>query len=97
GRVVRRPDRFTRELGFRHIIDVHRDLKITEEQRERFVELCMEAPEEANLPEDERVREAVRTHIEFGARVAQQNSWAESEAELHPIRAVPSWHWTSTE
>ncbi|HEX5899556.1 MAG TPA: hypothetical protein VFY32_09165 [Solirubrobacteraceae bacterium] len=31
------PDRFTRELGFAHLIDVHRRLAITEEQRERFV------------------------------------------------------------
>ncbi len=27
------PDRFTRELGFQHLIDVHRGLRITEEQR----------------------------------------------------------------
>jgi truncated hemoglobin YjbI len=33
------PDRFTRRLGFQHIIDVHRHLKITDEQRERFVVL----------------------------------------------------------
>ena len=37
-------DRFTRELGFRHIIDVHRHLKITDEQRVRFVARYMEAP-----------------------------------------------------
>jgi hemoglobin len=30
-------NRFTRELGFQHIIDVHRHLNITDEQRERFV------------------------------------------------------------
>ena len=29
------PDRFTRELGFQHIINVHRGLKITDQQRER--------------------------------------------------------------
>jgi hemoglobin len=33
------PDRFTRELGFAHLINVHRHLRITEEQRQRFVEL----------------------------------------------------------
>jgi hemoglobin len=33
------PDRFTRNLGFQHLIDVHRHLEITDEQRERFVEL----------------------------------------------------------
>ena len=33
------PDRFGRELGFQHLIDVHRGLKISEPQRQRFVEL----------------------------------------------------------
>ena len=37
------PDRFTRELGFQYLIDVHRHLQITDEQRERFVALYMEA------------------------------------------------------
>jgi hemoglobin len=87
------PDRFTQELGFRHIIDVHRGLEITDEQRERFVALYLEAVDEAALPDDEPFREAVRSHIEFGSRVAQQNSWAASEDELHPIREVPRWQW----
>src|SRR5262249_55265115 len=87
------PDRFTRELGFQHIIDTHRDLKITDKQRERFVELYLEALDEAGLPGDEPFREAVRSHVEFGVRVAQQNSWAKDDAELHPIRSVPHWEW----
>ena len=33
------PDRFSRELGFAHLIAVHRGLGITEEQRQRFVAL----------------------------------------------------------
>jgi len=37
------PDRFTRELGFQQIINVHRGLKITDQQRERFVALYLEA------------------------------------------------------
>jgi hemoglobin len=89
------PDRFTRELGFQHLIDVHRHLKITDEQRERFVKLYMEALDDANLPANERFREAVRSHIEFGASVAQQNSWAETDGDLHPIRRVPHWGWPS--
>jgi hemoglobin len=85
------PSRFTNTLGFQHIIDVHRHLKITDEQRERFVALYLEALDEAGLPDDDPFREAVRSHVEFGARVAQQNSWAETDADLHPIRAVPHW------
>src|SRR5262245_8760241 len=87
------PDRFTREVGFQHIIDVHRHLKITDEQRKRFVALYLESLDEAGLPNDVRFREAVRSHLEFGSRVAQRNSWADTEAELHPIREVPHWQW----
>jgi hemoglobin len=83
-------------LGFPYIIDVHRHLSITDEQRQRFVERYMEALDEAGLPDDESFREAVRSHVEFGSRVAQQNSWAEAEAELHPIRNVPHWEWPAT-
>jgi hemoglobin len=89
------PDRFTRELSFQHIIDVHRHLKISDEQRERFVALYIEAADEAGLPDDEPFREAVRSHVEFGSRVAQQNSWAETDDDLHPIREVPHWQWPS--
>jgi hemoglobin len=87
------PDRFTNKLGFQHIIDVHRHLRITDEQRERFVALYLEALDEAGLPNDQPFRQAVRDHVEFGAHVAQQNSWADTDAELHPIREVPRWQW----
>jgi hemoglobin len=88
-------DRFTRELGgLDALIAVHRHLKITEDQRERFVELYMAALDAAGMPDDEPFRDAVRAHVEFGSRVAMQNSHAESDAELHPLREVPRWTWT---
>jgi hemoglobin len=90
------PGRFTESLGFQHLIDVHRGLRITDEQRDRFAELYMEALDEAGLPDDAPFRQAVREHVEFGVRVAQQNSWAETDADLHPIRAVPRWQWPAT-
>jgi hemoglobin len=87
------PDRFTRQLGFQHIIDVHRRLRITEEQRERFVELYLEALDDAGLPDDQPFREAVREHVEFGSRVAMQNSRARTDADLYPLHEVPRWKW----
>ena len=87
------PGRFSSELGFQYIIDVHRGLRITDEQCERFVALYLEALDEAGLPDDGPFRQAVREHVEFGAQVAQQNSWAKTDAELHPIREVPRWQW----
>ena len=62
------PNRFTRELGFGHLIDVHRNLKITEQQRQRFVDLYLAAVDEVGLPDDEPFRGAVRSHVEFGPR-----------------------------
>ena len=85
------PDRFTREVGFRHLIEVHRGLGITEPQRARFVELYMAALDAAGMPDDEPFRAAVREHVEFGTQVAMQNSNAASEDDLHPLREVPLW------
>lgn len=87
------PDRFTRELGFAHIVAVHRGLKISEAQRERFVELYVAALDTAGMPADAPFREAVRQHLEFGTRVAVQNSHAERDDQLHPLRQVPQWSW----
>src|SRR3954462_3279958 len=78
------PDRFSRELGFQHLIDVHRGLRITEAQRQRFVDLYAAALDAAELPTDPDLRRAVMEHIEFGTQVARQNSHAESDADLHP-------------
>ena len=87
------PDRFSRELGFRHLIDVHRGLHITAEQRERFVALYLAAIDAAGLPDDPPFRTALREHVEFGTQVAMQNSNATTEEELHPLREVPRWTW----
>jgi hemoglobin len=87
------PPHFTEQLGFAHLIDVHRGLKITEAQRQRFVELYLTALDAAELPTDPAFRDAVREHVEFGTRVAMQNSNAETDEQLHPLRAVPRWTW----
>lgn len=87
------PDRFTRELGFQHLIDVHRGLAITEQQRQRFVSLYMAAIDAADLPSDEPFRSALREHAEFGSEVAMRHSRAKTDGELHPLREVPRWRW----
>jgi hemoglobin len=88
------PDVFSREMGgFLHLIAVHRGLKIAEEQRERFVELYLAAADLAGLPDDPAFREALRSHVEFGSHVAMQNSHAETDEQLHPLREVPRWQW----
>ena len=88
------PDCYTKEMGgFQSIIEAHRHLNITEEQRQRFVELYMAAADTAGLPADPQFRATLRSHVEFGTQVAVQNSWAQTEADLHPLREVPKWDW----
>ncbi|WP_344110518.1 group II truncated hemoglobin [Kribbella alba] len=87
------PDDFSRSVGFAQLIDAHRGLAIAEPQRVRFVELYLAAADKAGLPADHAFRTALREHVEFGSRVAVQNSHAQTEADLHPLREVPHWHW----
>jgi hemoglobin len=87
------PDRFSRELGFAHLIAVHRGLPITEEQRQRFVQLYLQALDTVGMPADPAFRQAVREHVEFGSRVALQNAHAVTDEQLHPLREVPRWTW----
>jgi hypothetical protein len=61
--------------------------------RERFVQLHLAAADAADLPDDAPFREALRSHVEFGSRVAQQNSHAVTDAEVHSLRHVPIWTW----
>ncbi|WP_328521658.1 group II truncated hemoglobin [Kribbella sp. NBC_00359] len=88
------PARYTDELGgFDHIVATHRGLHIAEPQRQRFVELMIAAADKAGLPSDERFRAAWDSHAEFGSQVAMQNSNAESDEDLHPLREMPRWTW----
>ena len=57
------------------------------------MELYLAALDEAHLPADAEFREAVRAHVEFGSRVAMQNSHAVDDRELHSLREVPRWTW----
>jgi hemoglobin len=87
------PPAFTDRLGFTHLIDVHRGLCIIEPQRRRFVTLFLAAADAAELPADAPFQAALRAHVEFGSRVAMQNSHARTDADLHPLREVPRWSW----
>lgn len=94
GEVFGGPKRYTIDFGgFHSIIAVHRGHKITEIQRRRFVELFMKAVEQVGIGADESLRAAIGSCIEFGSEIAMVNSNATSDAELHPQREMPNWHW----
>jgi hemoglobin len=94
GEVFGGPARYSGELGgFPAIVAVHRGLRITEEQRQRFITLFTAAFEQVGLGGDRELRDAVISCIEFGTEIARVNSNATTDAELHPQSEMPNWHW----
>lgn len=92
GEVFGGPDSYTRELGghgalLRH----HANRSITEAQRQRFVEVFLEAADEAGLPSDERFRRRFHEYIEWGSRIAMAISQPGVDVTTH--QPVPRWGW----
>ena len=69
----------------------HRDLGITAEQRFRFASLMSLAADDAGLPDDPEFRAALVGYLEWGTRLAMQNS--QPGAEVVQQAPVPRWGW----
>jgi hemoglobin len=92
GEVFGGPPRYTEEHGgYPHMVRRHRDLGITEQQRRRWVNLICDAADEAGWPDDPEFRSAFVAYIEWGTRLAEQNS----QPGAHPPQEapVPRWGW----
>ncbi len=91
------PTRYTDDLGgFPALLAAHRGLRISEQQRQRFIELFLAAADAVGLPADEPFRTALTRYLEFGTEVALVNSQAQSDADLHDCQVVPQWDWHTT-
>lgn len=86
------PPRYTEELGgYDNMLDHHRNLQITEEQRSAFVSVMSQAADDAALPSDPEFRSALLAYLEWGTRLAFENSQVNSQPfEGAP---VPRWGW----
>jgi hemoglobin len=86
------PSRYTDELGgYERMLDKHRGLGITADQRFRFVSLMSLAADDAALPADPEFRSALLAYLEWGTRLALANSQAGAEVVEHA--PVPRWGW----
>jgi hemoglobin len=86
------PADYTDQLGgYPRMVSKHRDLGITPERRLRFATLMSMAADDAGLPEDPEFRSAFMAYVEWGTRLAQQNS--QPDAEPPPEAPVPKWGW----
>ena len=86
------PAAYTAELGgYRRMLDHHRGLGITPEQRFRFASLMSLAADDAGLPDDPEFRAAFMGYVEWGTRLALANS--RPGAEVVEEAPVPRWGW----
>ena len=86
------PATYTAELGgYRRMLDHHRGLGVTAEQRFRFATLMSRAADDAGLPDDPEFRAAFVGYVEWGTRLALANS--QPGAEVVEEAPVPRWDW----
>jgi hemoglobin len=92
GEVFGGPDRYTTEHGgYPHMLRRHLGRAITEAQRRRWVALLHDAADEVGLPADPEFRAAFAGYLEWGTRLAVENSRA--GASPVPNAPVPRWGW----
>jgi hemoglobin len=86
------PARYTAELGgYPAMVSKHLGLTITPEQRARWVALISESADEADLPADPEFRSAFVAYVEWGTRIAMDNS--QPGATPPPDAPTPRWGW----
>lgn len=79
-----------RHGGYAHMVGEHVGKALTEEQRSRWVELVCRAADDASLPDDPAFRAAFVSYLEWGSRLAKENSAATAQ----PARDMPMPRWT---
>lgn len=83
------PNEYSEDGGYAHMVAKHIGLALTEQQRARWVQLIGLAADDAGLPNDPEFRSAFIAYIEWGTRLALENSQPDSE----PVREAPMPHW----
>lgn len=93
GEVFGGPDDFSRQHGG-HVgmITKHLGKHLTEQQRRRWMELLLDAADEVGLPSDPEFRSAFVSYIEWGTRLAVNNSQPGVAAPAAGS-PMPKWGW----
>ncbi len=90
GEVFGGPTCYSEELGgYPRMISQHLGKALTEEQRARWVALICQSAQEAGLPGDPEFQAAFRSYLEWGSRIAVENS----QTDAKPPQNMPMPHW----
>lgn len=79
--------------GYSRMLSQHLGKQITEEWRGRWVRLLLQSAREAGLPNDAEFRSAFQSYIEWGSRLAVDNSQTDSRPPEH--MPMPRWDWNT--
>ncbi|WP_228564338.1 CDGSH iron-sulfur domain-containing protein [Catenulispora rubra] len=77
--------------GYDRMVGQHAGRALTEPQRARWAQLIIQSAGEAGLPSDPEFRAAFVAYIEWGSRIAVENS--QPGAHPPPHMPVPRWWW----
>ncbi|TCJ40741.1 antibiotic biosynthesis monooxygenase [Parafrankia sp. BMG5.11] len=92
GEVFGGPAEYTEKRGgYENMLAHHVGRAITEPQRRRWVSLLVDAADEVGLPGDPEFRAAFMGYVEWGTRLAVENSTP--SATPMPHAPVPRWGW----
>jgi CDGSH-type Zn-finger protein/truncated hemoglobin YjbI len=92
GEVFGGPKRYSENYGgYQRMVSQHLGKALSEEQRARWVQLICLSAEEAKLPSDAEFQAAFRSYIEWGSRLALENS--QPGAKPPPQMPMPHWSW----
>jgi CDGSH-type Zn-finger protein/truncated hemoglobin YjbI len=92
GEVFGGPKAYSQEYGgYTRMMSQHLGKGLTEEQRGRWVTLLLQSARDAGLPNDAEFRSALGSYIEWGSRLAVENSQAGARPPEH--MPMPHWDW----
>ena len=77
--------------GYDRMVSQHLGKALTEEQRARWLQLILRASDDAGIPTDPEFRAAYVSYLEWGSRIAVENSTPGATPPQH--MPVPRWDW----
>jgi CDGSH-type Zn-finger protein/truncated hemoglobin YjbI len=79
--------------GYTRMVSQHIGKGLTEEKRSRWVQLILASAQDAGLPADPEFRSAFSSYIEWGSRLALENSQPGAKPPEH--MPMPHWDWNT--
>lgn len=93
GEVFCGPSSYSEEYGgYSRMLSQHLGKGLTEDQRARWVTLLLRSAQETGLPNDAEFRSAFRAYIEWGSRLAVNNSQSSARPPEHMPMPRLDWH-----